>query len=312
MSNLSHCDDIFLVKTDKYIDASTAINTRLTYQHNIASYEKLGFALPATVEDIDQYLNHCAEIHNPNTIQNRLSAISQWHVLQGLSDPTNHDYIRKKMKGIKRTQGRAPRRAAAPDLEQLAKLIGQQHDKNNTHHCRNRAMLLVGYFAALRPSEIINLQWHDIVFVKEGMVIMIPFSKTDQNREGQSVAIPAGIGELCAVTALAAWKSRSSLQEGYIFRRISKIGTLHRKAISSSYLRKLIKRLAIDAKLDNAERYTGHCLRRGFTTKASKEGASIQVLQRHGRWKNAESVLPYIELGRQFEDSAVKVLVGKK
>lgn len=312
MTDITPYENLFLSKHDKYIEASTAKNTRLTYQHNIASYKKLGFPLPATVEDISSYLDYCAEINNPSTIQNRLTALAQWHRLQGLPDPTDNDFISKKIKGIRKANGREPRRAAAPDLENLADLVNPLNDPHNLHHSRNRALILVGYFGAMRQSEVANLQWHNIEFVKEGMVITIPFSKTDQYKQGQRVPIPAGIGPLCAVKALADWQVVSKLRDGYIFCRISKTGTLHKKPITSAYVRTITKELAKQAHLPNAERYTGHCLRRGFTTKASREGASIQVLQKHGRWKYPESVIPYIELGREFEDSAVKVLMGKK
>ncbi len=46
----------------------------------------------------------------------------------------------------------------------------------------------------------------------------------------------------------------------------------------------------------------------GFATESAKHGASMPAIQRHGRWKSTQTVLEYIEAGREFSDSAVNVL----
>ena len=51
-----------------------------------------------------------------------------------------------------------------------------------------------------------------------------------------------------------------------------------------------------------------HSLRRGFATEAARLGAPMAAIQRHGRWQCTRTVIEYIEAGRQFTDSAVKVL----
>ena len=46
----------------------------------------------------------------------------------------------------------------------------------------------------------------------------------------------------------------------------------------------------------------------GFATESSRLGASMPAIKRHGRWRSAKTVVEYIEAGRQFADSAVKVM----
>ena len=38
---------------------------------------------------------------------------------------------------------------------------------------RDRALLTFGWFSAMRRSEIIKLNWQDISFIKEGIIINI-------------------------------------------------------------------------------------------------------------------------------------------
>ena len=101
---------------------------------------------------------------------------------------------------------------------------------------------------------------------------------------------------------------RSDKFSDLVFRRISKTGTIHAKAIGADYLTLLIRRVVGQAGLPNAESYSSHSLRRGFATEASRLGASLPSIKRHGRWRSTKTVLEYIEAGRQFKDSAVNLL----
>ncbi len=84
--------------------------------------------------------------------------------------------------------------------------------------------------------------------------------------------------------------------------------TLGEDAISGAHLNRLIRQLAKQAKLPNWAQYSSHSLRRGFATEAARCGATMAAIQRHGRWKCTKTVIDYIDAGREFSDSAVKVL----
>lgn len=86
--------------------------------------------------------------------------------------------------------------------------------------------------------------------------------------------------------ALIDWCQRSGYAEGKIFRRISKIGTVGEGAINPHSWNRLLRQLASDAGLPNAESISSHSLRRGFATEASRLGASMPAIQRHGRWRS--------------------------
>jgi hypothetical protein len=57
---------------------------------------------------------------------------------------------------------------------------------------------------------------------------------------------------------------------------------------------------------------SGSRLKREFATESARNGASMPAIQRHGRWKSMQTVLEYIEAGREFSDSAVNVLFQKE
>jgi len=73
---------------------------------------------------------------------------------------------------------------------------------------RNRAMLLLGFGAALRRSELVGLRIGDVARVAgRGLTVLVQRSKTDQHGRGQQVAIWANPAEplLCPAAALERW-----------------------------------------------------------------------------------------------------------
>lgn len=63
--------------------------------------------------------------------------------------------------------------------------------------------------------------------------------------------------------------------------------------------------------MPNAEKMSGHSLRRGFATETSKKGAPFVSIMRHGRWKHEKTVLKYIEEGQRFLENAASHLFKK-
>ncbi|MCD8573654.1 MAG: site-specific integrase [Gammaproteobacteria bacterium] len=70
-----------------YIHAATSANTRKAYQADIRHFLQSLRVLPATTESILDYLHAYATTLNPRTLTRRLTALKQWHILQGHPDP---------------------------------------------------------------------------------------------------------------------------------------------------------------------------------------------------------------------------------
>jgi len=57
---------------------------------------------------------------------------------------------------------------------------------------RDRAILTLGFSAALRRSELVALDVQDLVPDRDGLRLLIRRSKTDQEGAGQEIAVPHG------------------------------------------------------------------------------------------------------------------------
>ena len=85
---------------------------------------------------------------------------------------------------------------------------------------RDRALLLVGFAAALRPSEIAGLALAHVTRHADGIELFLPWRKNDQDARSTRLWLPQGRTELCPVTALDAWLAAAAITEGPLIRRI--------------------------------------------------------------------------------------------
>jgi integrase len=232
-----------------YAREATSDNTRIAYRDDVRHFIAWGGVLPTTPDVLLQYLQAFAKSLNPRTLKRRLVALKHWHTFQGLVDPTGHPLIRKTISGILRVHGKPLEKAAALSVEQLSLIVDYLSARNKLVDWRNNALLQVGFFGAFRRSELVSIQWEHITFVPEGMEILIPKSKTDQESEGRVCAIPYGNKILCPVTALLQWREKSEFSIGAVFRSVTQKGNVSIKALVPASINFILKNLAVDCKL---------------------------------------------------------------
>ncbi len=287
-----------------YLQAATSQNTRRAYQTDIRHFIEWGGLLPATPEILLRYLHEHAEQLNSRTLKRRLVAIKHWHTYQGFTDPTIHPLVKKTLTGIFHVHGKPVEKAPPLSVEQLMLLTHHLKSRGGLSDWRDITLLQIGFFGAFRRSELVAIHWEHVTFSLRGVEILIPRSKTDQEGEGQVCAIPYGNSMLCPVTALNRWREESGISSGPIFRRFLKGNKISEEAISPNSVNKIIKAVAIRCGLPQAEKYSGHSLRRGFATAASQKGAPFGAIMRQGRWRHEGTVHGYIEEGQRFDANA--------
>lgn len=295
------------IPTD-YIKRATADNTRKAYRQDIQHFEQWGGKLPADTATIIHYLHEHATLLNARTLARRITAIRQFHRYQGFSDPTDHPTVQKTLRGIQNTHGKPKQQAPALRLEQLEQAITFLRGQDTLASLRNRCLLTLGYFGALRGSELLNVQVEHISWQEQGISLLIPKSKTDQANEGQSCAIPSIGNALCPCTHVTLWLEAAGIHQGFLFPGINRWDQLGQRAMTIAGLNKLIKQIAENCNWPDADKYSSHSLRRGLATSASSAGASFKSIMRQGRWQHEGTVLQYIEEGQAFEDNAVSAL----
>jgi site-specific recombinase XerD len=226
-------------------------------------------AIPASVETVSRYLGDMAENgFKVPTIRRRAAAIAYFHRLKGLESPTSSELVRAVLSGIAREKAQAANRKAPVTVDIVRRMM--RLIPTTTIGTRDRALLLVGFAGALRRSELVALNIEDLERTDRGVLIHIRKSKTDQEGEGRTIAIPRG-GKLKTLEALDAWIGTAGLQAGSIFRNVRKGGVISERLTDRS-VSLIVKKYAERAQLDPAI-FAGHSLRAGFVTSALDAGA---------------------------------------
>jgi integrase len=290
--------------SNPYIHLATSNNTRKAYQSDIRHYEMAGGKLPAIPEMIANYLHFYADKLNPRTLARRLIAIKHWHTYQGFVDPTVHPVIQKTMAGIIRAHGKPKQKARALLPDELARIHHYLQNENTLAAFRDDALLQVGFFGALRRSELVAIHYEHIKWEKAGIEIMLPTSKTDQQHTGQYCAIPYGNDTLCPIAALKSWLAIANIHTGALFRRITLGEQIGDAALTPLSVNHILKNRARAANIHDSALLSAHSLRRGLATSAAKSGAPLQAIMRAGRWKQTNTVMEYIEASERFADNA--------
>jgi integrase len=297
--------------TNPYIAAATSHNTRKAYRSDIHHYEQSGGKLPATPETIVVYLQTYAPLLNSRTLRRRIIALKHWHTYQGFPDPTLHPLVNKTMIGITRIHGKPKEKAPALTPEDLQRMVEVLKKDTSLTALRDNALLQIGFFGALRRSELVNIHYEHITWKEEGIEILLSSSKTDQTHEGQYCAIPYGNELLCPVKALENWLIHSCVNEGAIFRRINNNELTANIALTPLSVNHIIQRCARIANLSNAKQLSPHSLRRGLATSAARANTPIHVIMRAGRWKQVNTVMEYIEANERFQENAAVIVLQK-
>jgi site-specific recombinase XerD len=167
---------------------------------------------------------------------------------------------------------------------------------------RDKAILLLGFAAALRRSELVALNIADVRELPDGLLLTIRRSKTDQEGANSVIAVPYG-AKNCPVTAYRSWISAAAIKEGPVFRPINRAGRISMLRLSDRSIANLVKKYAGRCGFD-PDLYSGHSLRAGFLTSAAANGASIFKMMDISRHNTADSLRCYIRDADIFRDHA--------
>jgi integrase len=292
-----------------YARAAAAANTQRAYRAAWRDFKDWcavtgRAALPAAPETVGTFLAARASTHKAASLNLRLAAIGQAHRLKGYRLDTGHPAIRETVKGIRRTHGTAPKKKEAAVSAVIRDAVDALAKRPGLRALRDRALLLVGFAAALRRSELVALDVTDVACVPEGMILTLRRAKTDQEGRGVEIAIPFGSAErTCPVLTLGAWLQAAGIEAGAIFRSVNRHGGLGAARLSDRDVARVVKASVAAAGYDPTP-YAGHSLRSGFITTAARAGVSEAHIQTQSRHKSLPVLRSYIRRGSLFIDNA--------
>jgi integrase len=285
---------------------SLAANTRRAYASDLARYENWGGAIPASEAMISDYLADHYDTHSAASLVRWLTSLSKAHRALGVPDPTRSELVQSVLRGIRRRHGTPPDQAKPLLRDDLFLMLDGLGDGMKAD--RDRALLLIGFAGGFRRSELVGLDVADMEAVKQGIVITIRRSKTDQLGVGRKIGIPYARGRHCPVGALDNWLSCSGIDQGPLFRPINRHGHIDHRRLSGEAVSLVVKQRLAVAGVSPAH-YSGHSLRSGFATSAAQAGVSSWKIREQTGHRSDAMLNRYIRDGELFLDNAAGALL---
>ena len=250
------------------------------------------------------------------TLARRLATIRQYHRLAGQPFDGQAPLLRDTWRGIRRAHAVVPSTKVPTVTEVLRALLRALPD--TTAGIRDRALLLIGFAGAFRRSELVAIDVAHCAWDKHGLIVTVPELPSAPDGPAVDIGLPYGEhAETCPVRALAHWLAVAAIDEGPLFRPVTRQGLVLPQPLSDRAVALIIKR-AVGAARDAARaqhnavladsldpaRYAGHSLRAGFIISAAAAGVSERDIMRHTRHKRADTLLKYMQHAALFRHNA--------
>lgn len=287
-----------------YAAASQSANTIRAYQTDVTDYLEWGGSMPASSQELVRYLADRAQHLVPATLRRRLAGLTDFHRQLGRPDPAATDLVHRVMRGIARVHGRRARQVHPLTPELLAEVVASLG--SGVRAVRDRALLLVGYFGALRRSELVAIDWEACRGGPSGeVVVLVRRSKTDPAGVGREVVLIPTHDLICPVNAIQTLHTVTPSTTGAVFRS-------GRKRLSDQTVARVIKRRLKAVGIDSTD-FSGHSMRAGYITTRAVQGMNGALIARQSGHRSQDQLATYIRvppiprrLSRSGADSSEK------
>ncbi|MEX0319456.1 MAG: tyrosine-type recombinase/integrase [Ruegeria sp.] len=232
----------------------------------------------------------------PTTLNRRLAAWRTFHRLCNLEDPFGAPSVRQARAEARRLVAHHANSKSAHPITRdvLETLLSTCSDSRRGS--RDRAILMLGWASGgRRRSEIVSLRREDVDLKDFEQNDLIWLSLPD-TRIGD--ASPQLVLKGRAAGALVKWIDIGGIEDGPLFRPISKADRVLARQLSPDAIYQIVKRRLKRARLPE-DYATPHGLRSGFLTQAALDGAPIQAaikLSRHQSLAQAQRYYADVEI----------------
>jgi len=284
-----------LRQTIEKIDGAYAPSTIRAYKSNFENFikycdENNTSALPASSEIVASYIKKLSSHLKSSSIKIAVASIAALHDLNSLKNPTQHPDVKIEMRRMYRVLGRYAKQAYGINKNLLDKMVAATD--YSLRGIRDKAILLLAYDSLCRRSEIVSLEYEDLMIDdKDGIVkLKLRKSKTDPHGVGKNLYLSSE-----AQHALKDWIDKSKISSGKIFRAITVTGKI-KDSLNSSHVGRIYKKIATLSKIDSSiiKNISGHSLRIGRAQDLMLTGTALTEIMARGRWSKIDTIMRYV------------------
>lgn len=247
-------------------------------------------ALPAKSTTVAKFVDEATNTNiSSASIRRKLVSIAAIHRWANLEDPTKTPEVKLSTRKMHRKLGRLCAQAEPINKERLKLMLTST--ENNLRGKRDRALLMLAYETMRRRSELASLLISDIRETKNGALILLRKSKTDQERLGTWLQISAKTYAL-----IKKWITSAKIKDGKILRGL-KINDQVTNGLTGAQISRIFKQRAINAGINSlfVKNISGHSIRIGAAQDLLISGATFPQIMSKGGWTKIDTVMRYVE-----------------
>lgn len=283
-------------------------NTRRAYRTAWKQFtdwcQRLRFhPLEGEADVIGMYLADRSETLALASLRVHLAAIIAARRIAGTPIDAKDPRIADVMRGVaRRVAGKSQAEATPALLDDVCAMVRALPD-SSPWTIRNRAVLWLGFGAALRRSELVALNIGDVSIVSAGLQIDVRRSKTDQTGKGHLIAVARGRNpDLCPVVAVERWREARAIDRDDpnsaklpLFVGLDPAGRLTEERLGDRAVARIVRSAARAAGLPSG-RWSGHSLRAGLVTSAVLNGSELADAMRQARQVSVQTAKRYYRI----------------
>lgn len=232
--------------------------SREAYARDLELFERFGGRLPCQPSDIASFIDKLRNRVAPRTIYRRVHALQTLCRLDGHPSPVDAD-IRVKLRWlasgrlppkngrqqVPASTGRVASRSAKPMTRQLLERVLDAVLRTSLDK-RDEALLLLGYMAALKRSEIVALNVGDCAFTADALIVRVPgdpAASDERGRRSRTVSVPRTAGMLCAASSVKRLIEHLALTvEQPLFCSFTRGGDPTHRRLGAAFVASVVKR----------------------------------------------------------------------
>lgn len=243
--------------------------------------------LPARPQSVAAFLDDQARSKSLATVRRRAEAIKFVHRLSDLPPPTSHSEVLLALRRAVRSKRQRPGQALGLTCDLLEAML--HAGAGELRDLRDAALVSVGYDTLCRSSELVAMRVEHLS--ADWTTLLVPRSKADPSGNGRIAYLSPG-----TIERLSRWLEAAAIGRGPLFRGLHTARPSD-SALDTASVRRIVKRLAIRAGLDEAvvERLSGHSMRVGAAQDMMVAGIDILGIMQAGGWRTYHVLARYVE-----------------
>lgn len=302
---------------EKLMRSTRAANTLKAYAEGWRVFSDwcrdCGFEpLAASSTDVADFATWAGRLRQPpyalESVRLQICAIGFYHKSVGLPSPVSPEaravitaLARERAAAGESEETAGKEALTVEQLRRICRLLGR-----DPIEVRDRAILLVGFSTARRRAELARIRLTDVTFEERGMCIWISRSKTDQEGNGTSVAIPYGRARYtCPVLAVEDWIRVRGKAPGPLFVRFYGGRHMSNESLKPAGICNVLKRAVANIGVD-ARDYGAHSMRSGMITCAARKKVDLRDIMTRSGQKSVRTVMRYVKRAQAFQTDPLR------